>query len=290
MVRAEICLFIDGLDEYDGDQLAFWKWMVSLTKASRPAGPQSRIRVSSRQLNIFENALDGFPGFVVQEMTNADISAFVSSKLQAQLVKHSPQQQRIGDALAAEVEKASGTFVWVKQVIDELSRGLVEGDSIQELRKTLSTVPTNLEDLYSRILHKIRPENLEETQLLFTIVRNVEGIVSLLDLAMISEPLEIRNLSRVEFIDDVDVESLCLDMKRRLNSRSGGMIEIQNEAVDVAVGKSHIYHPIGNASVKIVHQTAKEFLSKSSTWKEVGLDSNESIDINPVLLKICLQH
>ena len=265
--------------------------MMSLTKASRPAGLQFRICVSSRQLNIFENALDGFPGFVVQEMTNADISAFVSSKLQAQLVRHSPQQQRIGDTLAAEVvEKASGTFVWVKLVIDELCRGLVEGDSIQELRKTLRTVPTNLEDLYSRILHKIRPENLEETQLLFNIVGNVEGVVSLLDLAMISEPLEIRNSSRVEFIDDVDVESLCLNMKRRLNSRSGGMIEIQNEAVDVAVGKSHIYHPIGNASVQIVHQTAKEFLSKSSTWEEVGLHSNESIDINPILLKICLQH
>ena len=291
VVRAEVCLFIDGLDEYEGDQLAFLKWMVSLTKASMPAGLQFKMCVSSRQLNIFENALNGFPGFVVQEMTHADISAFVTSKLQAQLVGHSPQQQAIRDTLAAEiVEKASGAFVWVKLVIDELCRGLVEGDSMQELRTTLRTVPTNLEDLYSRILHKIRPENRGETQLLFNIVRNVEGVVSLLDLAMISEPLEIRDSSRVEFIDDVDVESLCLNMKRRLNSRSGGIIEIQNEAADVTVGKSHIYHPIGNASVQIVHQTAKEFLSKSSTWEEVGLQGNESVDINPILLKICLQH
>ena len=87
------------------------------------------------------------------------------------------------------VEKASGVFVWVKLVVDELYYGLMGGDSAQELRQRMASLPEeNLEDLYMSCLRKVQPQHRGEARILLKVVLNVQGPVTLLDLAMISEP------------------------------------------------------------------------------------------------------
>lgn len=294
-VQADACLFIDGLDEYDGDHLAFLTWMKELTNPSTKAGLRLKLCVSSRQLLLFEDALGGYPGFVIHEMTRPDISAYVQSRLDAQLAMQSFQQERDMGKIFAEkvVEKASGVFVWVKLVVDELCYGLMEGDSAQELHQKIESVPENLEDLYMSSLRKVRPQHRGETRTLFEVVLKVQGPVTLLDLAMISEPSRSLKQERAAPFQDTEVQELCHKMKRRLASRCGGLIETQEtqaEELDQSSNEtSHAYHHLGNLRVQIVHQTAKELLRKPEIWRNLGLPRSD-VNINSILLKIFLQH
>ena len=77
-------------------------------------------------------------------------------------------------------------------------------------------------------------------------------------------------------------------MERRLRSRLGGLIEAQ---VDEPAKDRHryCYHHLGNTSVQILHQTAKDFLTKEESWTRVGSPQDEDFDPYETLLKICLQ-
>ena len=200
--------------------------MKELTNPSTKAELRLKLCVSSRQLVQFEDALGGFPGFVIHEMTLPDISAYAESRLNAQLAMQSFQERDIGKVFATKiVEKASGVFVWVKLVVDEVCYGLMEGDSAQELHQKIASVPENLEDLYMSCLRKIRPQYREEAQTLFEIVSKVQGLVTLLDLAMISEPSKSLEQVRATTFQDTEIQEICHKMKRRLASRCGGLIE-----------------------------------------------------------------
>ncbi len=295
-VHADVCLLIDGLDEYDGDHSAFLTWMKVLTDPSTKAGLRLKVCVSSRQLLLFEDTLGGCPGFVVHEMTRPDISAYVQSRLNAQLAVQCLQEQEMGNIFATKIlEKASGVFVWVKLVVDEICYGLMEGDSARELHEKVASVPGNLEDLYISYLLKVRPQHREESRTLIAVVLQVQGPVTLLDLAMISAPLGSLQQEGDATVQDRELRELCYNMKRRLASRCGGLIETQESQSQVeGLGQSsderfHAYHRLGNLGVQIVHQTAKELLRKPGIWETVGLPRN-GVNINSTLLKICLQH
>ena len=84
-------------------------------------------------------------------------------------------------------------------------------------------------------------------------------------------------------------------MKRRLRSRTGGLIEVKVDEVaddgilDQYLNNPQHYHSLGNSSVRILHQTAKDFLAKAESWTGVGLPQDEDLDTNATLLRICLQ-
>lgn len=98
--------------------------------------------------------------------------------------------------------------------MDDLLQGLTDGDSLEELRNPLATIPDDLNDLYSRILGRINPQYLNETFCLIEIIRSARGIVTLLDLTMIDElssTLEVKGFQD----DHEEIRDVCEKMKRR---------------------------------------------------------------------------
>ena len=287
-VLGEVLIYIDGLDEYAGNHTAFLNWIKELTDPSVQQGLKIKFCISSRPLNLFEDMLGVFPGLVVHEKTHHDIAAYVRSTINAQITRRSVEQKREVELLAEEVvKKASGVFVWVKLVVDDLAQGLLDGDSMLQLRDRLAGLPNDLEALYARILQKLNPSYHKEARTIFEVVRSAQGFVTLLDLAMISEPLDLTKDPTPKAIDDTEVQALCSNMKRRLRSRIGGLIEAQ---VDEPTNDDiQYYHALGNTSVQILHQTAKDFLARDESWTRVGSPKDEDFDPNETLLRICLQ-
>ena len=78
-VLGEVCIFIDGLDEYGGDHAAFLNWMMELTDPSIQRGLRLKLCISSRPLNLFEDMLGDYLGFIGHEKTPQDIAAYVRS-------------------------------------------------------------------------------------------------------------------------------------------------------------------------------------------------------------------
>ncbi len=293
-VLGEVLIYIDGLDEYAGNHAAFLNWMMELIDPSVQQGLRIKLCISSRPLNLFEDILGGFPGLIIHEKTHQDIAAYVRSTVNAQITRRSGEQKREVELLAEEVvKKASGVFVWVKLVVDDLAQGLLDGDSMSQLRNRLAALPNDLEGLYARILHKLNPSYHKEARTIFEVVRSAQGFVTLLDLAMIAEPLDLAKDAVSKAIDDTEVQALCLNMERRLRSRIGGLIEAQvdepaDDGIDHLNNIQH-YHSLGNSSVQILHQTAKDFLAKEESWTRVGSPQDEDFDPNETLLRICLQ-
>jgi len=160
-----ICLFIDGLDECAGshrDQLDFLLPWIRNANRSRVS---LKVCLASRPLVEIEHRLSRYPGFKIHEWTITDIAAFTIGKLRettmmlscsddTQVIRKDVQQGLIDNIL----DKASGVFLWVKLVVQEIVIGLEDGDTDRELQERLDHLPPELEDLYQRIIVQISPQ------------------------------------------------------------------------------------------------------------------------------------
>ena len=77
------------------------------------------------------------------------------------------------------VEGARGVFLWVNLVVPELIDGICDGDTIDELRSVLYSIPPDLGDVYRRALQRkerrrlsdsLRMKRLYERWIMFRVV------------------------------------------------------------------------------------------------------------------------
>jgi hypothetical protein len=71
-----------------------------------------------------------------------DAVMMLSTSSSTQVIRKEVQQALIDNIL----EKASGVFLWVKLVVEEITIGLDDGDTGQELQERLDSLPPELED------------------------------------------------------------------------------------------------------------------------------------------------
>lgn len=155
-LRVKFCLFIDGLDEYDGDLVDFCRALRKLSTS-----PHFKICVSSRPWNVFEDSfgLDPACKMYVQDFTRPDIRLFVESRL-----KEHPRWEEVSaevgnaDSIIGEItERAAGVFLWVFLVTKQLRDGLTEYDGFSDIRRRLDSIPNDLEVFFRQMLDSVEP-------------------------------------------------------------------------------------------------------------------------------------
>lgn len=150
-----LCLFIDGLDEYNGDhwklghELASWK------------SDHVKICVSARPYNAFDQTLplDTSRHFRLQDLNQEDIMHYVQATLS--------EDQRFGelraqDDYAAEetirslTGRSDGVFLWAVLATRTLLGGLGNMYSATQLLEFLDTdIPSDLEAMFLQILDRL---------------------------------------------------------------------------------------------------------------------------------------
>jgi hypothetical protein len=147
-------IFIDGLDEYDGDHEALCTTLKTLADS-----PYVKLCVSSRPWNVFEEAFGQKEDtkLYMQDLTKHDIKDYTKSRLEEhprwQAVASRPGQ---GLELVQEiVDKACGVFLWVYLVTELLRKGLTNRDSFSGMRRRLESFPPELEDFFQGILESV---------------------------------------------------------------------------------------------------------------------------------------
>lgn len=252
-VGVNICLFIDALDEHDGNHNDLVSTLSRL--AQRRENPLYRLRLclACRPENVFKDAFGNCPGFLIHEQTTNDIKRYAEGRIQAAIGGRFSEkgEQELNDLLQKIIEKANGVFLWVRLVVDELLEGLCEGDSIQELDDILSTIPTELRELYLRTLRRTRRTSAStqaktryEAYVMFQIAVSSRTPFFLYDFLSAALFLstgrgtypELQRLSESQ-------------MERRLYSRSSGLLEATSS---------------GGRAVQFIHQTVKEFMIDGS--------------------------
>lgn len=168
-------MFIDGLDEFDGDHL-----QLALNVSKWSGYPHFRVCVSSRPWNVFSTAFKhNVTTFRLEDLTQGDISHYVAQNLQVarRLVSGldpTPKEDTTIDELASTVvTKAAGVFLWVFLVAKSLTEGIIEGDSITRLHKRVEKLPSDLYEYFKLILQRIDGEYVRESAQTLLLAANI---------------------------------------------------------------------------------------------------------------------
>jgi hypothetical protein len=263
----KLCLFIDGLDEYDGDETEIANLFGDISQSQN-----TKCCVSSRPHLAFKDAFAGLPGLRLEDLTYPDIQHFVMDKLESD-----KRMQRLAvtepdntpKLIEEIVTSANGVFLWVKLVVASLLNGLGNHDQIVDLRARLHALPKDLERLYEHMVLRVDETYREEASRLFQLVAAAADDRP--DNWVYARPLTILGIALAEdkdhdlpltanmhFMDGVEVKNRCEAMMHRLISRCGGLLEIQRAgyAGDEA---------IPTMKVSYMYRTVKDYLETTET-------------------------
>ncbi|KAK7697592.1 hypothetical protein SLS64_013411 [Diaporthe eres] len=171
LVPVKICLFIDGLDEYEGDD-----WRIADIVVKVAQSENIKICVSSRPHIVFEDTFAKLPRLRLQDLTKPDIMVYISDMLledsrMKRFIQSSPEEaQGLADRI---VDGASGVFLWVTLVVASLLRGLGNRDNLTILHQRLDELPTDLEQLFTQMIRKVDKVYQSEASRLFQLVAMV---------------------------------------------------------------------------------------------------------------------
>jgi hypothetical protein len=301
-IPLQLCLFIDGLDEYDGSHPEIVKLFKNVVMSNN-----IKICVSSRPLIVFEHGFKGLPSLRLQDLTFADIRNFVTDKLakndQMQLLVNEEPER--GPQLIVEiVSKAQGVFLWVDLVVTSLLNGLQNFDRISDLRRRVELLPPDLENLYKHMLQHIEPLYLKQASRILQLVRAAREQGELEGPAA-AEPLTILMFSfaeeeseeypkhstevKIKPLTDSEILSRCEAAAGRIKSRCRGLLEV-HEYREIGYETTNLVTSKSEARVVYLHRTVRDFLEEPQTWERLLKDtSSNGFDVNSAWLKACLR-
>ncbi|KAI9736325.1 MAG: hypothetical protein M1834_001211 [Cirrosporium novae-zelandiae] len=253
-----IHLFLDALDEFDGPKEIIVAFVQRATKLAASASTRLRICFSSRPWDIFMRNFETCPGFKIHEFTRQDIWNYVGGKMmeksslsQSYMAVSEAQRDHQKNLLVLEIiEKAQGVFLWVKLVIQELTKASAKNASPQQLLETLKSLPGDLEQLYERIVDRI-PEGHRATA------------YSMLEIVLrSSEELDIYEFIKATECADCDTFDDCQAVFSSNAFIYAGNNDHLQSLLDPCGGLIEILHRPKNPIVQFMHQSAKDFVSK----------------------------
>ena len=244
-----VCLFVDALDEHDGSHgelILILRGIVQLTD-----NPLFRVRLAmaGRPENVFKSAFQSCPGFAIHEYTTDDIRYYTEERIQAEMRGNlnAESDEEAKNLVESIVQKAQGIFMWVRLAVNEIVEGLCEGDTIEELETLLSTIPTELRELYTRPLRRSPRSSLQAAAR-----SKYEAYVMFQIASCATEPFSLYHFLAASLFLTTgkgtypELQRLSEEkMERRLNSRSHGLLEAPRE---------------GKGCVEFIHQTVKEYM------------------------------
>lgn len=273
----KLCLFVDGIDEYDGDHQDMCLYLRNLASS-----PNVKLVVSSRPLNAPMQAFQGCPSLRLQDVTRSDMDTYVEGRLMSHTLMKSLMRRHSNVTLASELtDKAEGVFLWVRLVVSLLLRGLEAGDTLQDLYRYLRALPNDLIQLYRKMMDDMPPVYRIQASMIFQIFRQWNHTTKNKYLSVFRMANAIESPSHVfaipvGAIEPVDYQWLVNQMEARIRSRCGGLLEVRyynhkpfsadNLNSDNTFYSSNIQN---HAVVAYLHRSVAEFLEINELWHEI---------------------
>ena len=277
LLSLKFCFFVDGVDEYDGEDHTH---IINVLK-SLDASPSVKICLSSRPWNIFVKAFgtNSHQRLLLEDHNEYDIQQYVKNKFQEdeQFAIFQSKEPRSSDLVGQIVQNAQGVFLWVRIVVGNLLRGLSNDDNLSDLQRRLHSLPTTLTAYFRHMFDNIDDFYREETAEILLIC--LEGIQPLSLLAFWFyerervEPNYALRADRTPFIR-ADVVAVFESVHKRLNARGQDLLEIEADAATV---EDLMF------TVRFSHLAVKEFLSRPDmlkrlhSWKSKHFDARISL-------------
>lgn len=264
-----LALFVDGLDEFDGDHKILIKW-VKHNIARRGI----KLCVSSRRWNVFSDAFGQDCSLTMQDLTRRDIEHFVQTEFDNSNAFQDLKaifQDELDQLLREVIEKAEGVFLWVNLVVRSLIETLTDNPSLPHLQANLAEIPTDIKGLYNSIWKSIPPKSIPMSSKLFQLCIVQDPDVNNITVETFWLAIEgIPARSRANAMDDNARQGVSKVMKRLLDGHTRGILEI-------SLGQ-----------VRFLHRSAVDWITDDRIWREICSKAPEDFDAHINLLEAYL--
>ncbi|KAK5729818.1 hypothetical protein LTR17_011579 [Elasticomyces elasticus] len=273
--------FVDGLDEYSGDQYVLLEEMLTVAKSSNV-----RICMSSRPWIVFQSTLGNLPRFALHELTFEDVRAYIETRLMdAELSTGTPGGFQANTPLASRLiddfaMNAEGVFLWVYLVANSLSERIVGGRDIQDLQRTLEDVPAQLEEFFKklcfdRISSTWRDRSDTACSLLLAVLlandpstgsRGQAAAASFINYWLLSQSEQMDQAINIlhhdiEHYDHNRLHQMALSTKQYLGQSCRDLIGVHHDPDEA--------NPLFAYSVDFLHRTVYDFLRLPTMYQEL---------------------
>jgi hypothetical protein len=153
------CYFIDGLDEYDGDNQQYLILAKTLATWGNCIGV--KLVCSSRPYTVFRDVFR-IPGAITIELhnlTRKDIQSFASTQFKRNLSGPETEGALTTCLTLADeiVRRADGVFLWAALAVRSLINGAIDGEDTRELEERLRDYPDGLQKMFAKMLGNVDP-------------------------------------------------------------------------------------------------------------------------------------
>jgi hypothetical protein len=272
-VNMRICLFVDGLDEYQGDHGEIADLFEDVTLSAN-----CKLCVSSRPLLVLEEDFGKSPGIRLQDLTYKDILTYVHDNLSSnkRYLALAMKEPIRAPALVREiVTKADGVFLWVRLVVQSLLDGLGNRDEISDLQGRLRLLPSDLEALYQHILSKrVDPLYQEKVSVVLQIMRESREVAPEESLTLVSMTLALYDY---DTSDQLIARSLtctkgkalitcCGLIEDRVKAWCAGLIEVTGPSNSEDIDRK----------VQYLHRSVKDYFDQPAVWEIISSHTSSS--------------
>ncbi|KAF5262706.1 hypothetical protein FOXYS1_6562 [Fusarium oxysporum] len=297
-----ICLFIDGLDEFDGDHVQIINFFKDLT--SRYDGKSLKLCLSSRPWDVFEKAFEtSVPNTKLQDLSYDDMYRYATDTLKAndqirRLMKQNSESTRL--LVTTVVEQANGVFLWVRLAVERMLVTFQKNSKFEVLETTLKELPTDLDHLFEKLLFKDQTSSeIMQTATLFQLMHAREIVAEFIKDES-SNSLTVWELAFALFKED-DVMALDREVveasDEEIQRRCGTTVQYI-QARFARLLNVHVAKPMGNmrvpkfqdrhasvaslittSKVIYIHRTVRDWLMDGGAGKR--LEALQSPDFDP---------
>jgi hypothetical protein len=252
---SKFCIFIDGLDEYDGDH---GELIELLRKTARST--DIKICASSRPWFDFIDAFGHQEWKLsVQDLTAKDILLYINDNLEQ---NSRFQMLRLQDEVSAselveEIQtKSCGVFLWVFLVVRSLLRGLQNSDLIPDLRRRLYELPNELERYFELMLNSIEGVYQQKTARIFRVMLASQGALPILTFHFLDQEELNIGYALQDFVPPPlqQLKMLRDEKKRQLHAHCRDLLWVTTDYEQQGVHRD---------SVSFLHRTVMDFLRTS---------------------------
>ena len=301
-VHIRMLLFLDALDEHHGDNVLLAELLKKLVDSVDHSKVHLKLCLASRSWTTFEQYFGHCPGFAIHDHTQQDIRTYIESRvgIGTQVSRLSDDRGSLLRIVDLVAQKALGIFIWVRLVMDRISKGVRDGTPYAALEEQVKSMPLELQALYADTLRRIDQDYASEAYIMLQVALcslvplPVSVFMASVELARISVNLapneqEFPNVESELRKFQPPIRAL-ISHKSRLTSRSGGLLELTPSIIraeDTLISRDYK----ASFVVQFIHQTVREYFL-TVPRHEVGLSGvphdELSEDGNMFLVRSCV--
>ncbi|UKZ56065.1 hypothetical protein TrVGV298_009891 [Trichoderma virens] len=227
-----IYILIDALDECDKTCIHLLDLIAEI-----PASVNTRVLITARPDVEIEKTAEtvGRHLRVDSGKINADLAAFIDSKLAELKVKRKTFPESLINAIGEKVKsQAGGTFLWASLVFKDISAAA----TTKAATRKLENLPSNLPGIYGRILDSIDEDGTEDAAFIFRWM------------VVLKRPMTAKDMATAQVLAHEGWNKDTVPPVQYIEQFEDGF---------KACGNLLYYDPV-NGTLNLIHRTAKDYL------------------------------